>query len=206
MRQLAISISFKTHHNNYSNVYFSCKVYIFHKVCFSDYLYSICQNLYDVLRPCLIGINHIEVLTELCTILKEMVGENIQNNRMYYIFSLNDTFLGYFCFIAALDQFVDIIKQLLQDVEERLVFRTNIFFQYDIHSYEPSPGDLAYPEKLEQMEDIAEELIQRRPDSRASSISVESQEVAAINASVVGQFRSYTGSEYQNSKGRIFFE
>ncbi|XP_017774567.1 PREDICTED: conserved oligomeric Golgi complex subunit 3 [Nicrophorus vespilloides] len=141
----------------------------------SDYLSTLCQNLYDVLRPCLIGINHIEVLTELCTILKEMLNDQTQNN-------------------PALDQFVEIINQLLQDVEERLVFRTNIFFQYDLNAYEPSPGDLAYPEKLEQMENIAEELIERRADSRSSSISLESQEVANINAGAVGHFRSFTGN------------
>lgn len=41
---------------------------------------------------------------------------------------------------------------MLQDVEERLVFRTNVFFQHDLSAYKPSPGDLAYPEKLEQLE------------------------------------------------------
>lgn len=59
------------------------------------------------------------------------------------------------CFF--LDQFVkytEIVKQLLQDVEERLVFRTNVFFQYDLMGYKPSPGDLAYPEKLQHMEVI----------------------------------------------------
>lgn len=53
---------------------------------------------------------------------------------------------------VALDQFVETVKQLVQDVEERLVFRANIFFQHDLLKYNPSPGDLAYPEKLEQME------------------------------------------------------
>lgn len=56
------------------------------------------------------------------------------------------------CFLETLDRFTEIIRQLLQDMEERLVFRTHIFFQNDLMSYQPSPGDLAYPEKLEQME------------------------------------------------------
>lgn len=51
-----------------------------------------------------------------------------------------------------LDPFVETIKQLLHDIEERLVFRANVFFQHDLSAYVPSPGDLAYPEKLEQME------------------------------------------------------
>lgn len=53
---------------------------------------------------------------------------------------------------AALEQFVYIINQLLHDLEERLVFRTNVYFERELLGYIPSPGDLAYPEKLEQME------------------------------------------------------
>lgn len=44
--------------------------------------------------------------------------------------------------------------QLLQDVQERLVFRAHLYLQTDILQYSPAPGDLAYPEKLEMMEVI----------------------------------------------------
>jgi hypothetical protein len=92
-------------------------------------------------------------------------------------------------------KYVEVVRQLLQDVEERLVFRTNIFFQHDLLSYSPSPGDLAYPEKLEQMENITLDLQEVRTDSRSSVASLESQEVANINSSnPMSQFRSYTGS------------
>lgn len=53
-----------------------------------------------------------------------------------------------------MEKFTDTVRQMLEDVEERLVFRTNVFFQHDLSAYRPSPGDLAYPEKLEQMEVI----------------------------------------------------
>lgn len=55
-------------------------------------------------------------------------------------------------FAESLEKFTDTVRQMLEDVEERLVFRTNVFFQHDLSAYRPSPGDLAYPEKLEQME------------------------------------------------------
>lgn len=45
-----------------------------------------------------------------------------------------------------------VLYQLLNDVQERLVFRTHIYLQKDIANYKPSPGDLAYPEQLEMME------------------------------------------------------
>lgn len=44
------------------------------------------------------------------------------------------------------------IKQMLEDVQERLVYRTHIYIQTDITGYKPAPGDLAYPDKLEMME------------------------------------------------------
>lgn len=44
------------------------------------------------------------------------------------------------------------VKQMLEDVQERLVYRTHIYIQTDIVNYKPAPGDLAYPDKLEMME------------------------------------------------------
>lgn len=62
-----------------------------------------------------------------------------------------------FFFLAkaeALEAFSQIVWQLLQDVQERLVFRAHLYLQTDILQYSPAPGDLAYPEKLEMMEVI----------------------------------------------------
>lgn len=41
---------------------------------------------------------------------------------------------------------------MLEDVQERLVYRANIYIRDDIRGYKPSPGDIAYPEKLKMME------------------------------------------------------
>jgi len=57
-----------------------------------------------------------------------------------------------FSLAQGLNAFVRIVEQLLQDIQERLVYRSNIYIQTDIQNYNPSPGDLAYPEKLEMME------------------------------------------------------
>lgn len=51
-----------------------------------------------------------------------------------------------------LEAFGHVVWQLLQDVQERLVFRAHLYLQSDILNYKPAPGDLAYPEKLEMME------------------------------------------------------
>lgn len=55
---------------------------------------------------------------------------------------------------AALEAFGRVAEQLLQDVQERLVFRAHLYLKSDVADYNPSPGDLAYPEKLEMMEVI----------------------------------------------------
>mgnify|MGYP006952284333 FL=1 len=93
------------------------------------------MNLYDILRPIIIHVNHLETLAELCSIFRlEMLEEHVQNNPL------------------PLEAFGKVIWQLMQDVQERLVFRAHLYLQSDILNYKPSPGDLAYPEKLEMME------------------------------------------------------
>lgn len=118
------------HKNDYSVLFRSCCLFTM-KVCqdeamcysyfftnvsdeFNNYLGTLCQHLYDILRPSLITINHIEVLSELCGILRgEMLNDKVIDNEK-------------------LIKYIEVIRQLLQDVEERLVFRTNVFFQHDL--------------------------------------------------------------------------
>jgi hypothetical protein len=58
-------------------------VYIF-LFCSRSYLEGLCTTLYDVLRPFIIHINHLETLAEVCSILRlEMLEEHVQNNREY---------------------------------------------------------------------------------------------------------------------------
>lgn len=106
-----------------------------------ELLEKLCVSLYDVLRPMIIHIIHLETLSELCSILKnEMLEDHVHNNA------------------TQLGAFDAVVKQMLEDVQERLVYRTHIYIQTDITGYNPAPGDLAYPEKLEMMERIAQSL------------------------------------------------
>ncbi|XP_077473160.1 conserved oligomeric Golgi complex subunit 3 [Stigmatopora argus] len=106
-----------------------------------ELLEKLCMSLYDVLRPLIIHIIHLETLSELCGILKtEMLEEHAHHNG------------------GPSGAFDAVVKQMLEDVQERLVYRTHIYIQTDIMGYKPAPGDLAYPEKLEMMEKIAQSL------------------------------------------------
>ncbi|XP_075055840.1 conserved oligomeric Golgi complex subunit 3 [Mixophyes fleayi] len=107
----------------------------------NELLEKMCLSLYDVLRPLIIHVIHLETLSELCGILKiEMLEDHVQNN------------------VDHLGAFSTAVQQMLEDVQERLVYRTHIYIQTDILGYKPAPGDLAYPDKLEMMEEIAQSL------------------------------------------------
>ncbi|XP_015609408.1 conserved oligomeric Golgi complex subunit 3 [Cephus cinctus] len=123
------------------------------------YLEGLCTSLYDTLRPFIIHINHLETLAEICCILRiEMLDEHVQNNS------------------EPLQGFGNICLQLLHDVQERLVFRAHLYLQSDILNYNPSAGDLAYPEKLKMMEDIAESLREESHQIRLKRISLSSSD------------------------------
>ncbi|GIX94140.1 conserved oligomeric Golgi complex subunit 3 [Caerostris darwini] len=134
-----------------------------------EFLEGLCIRLYDVLRPIIIHVNHLETLAELCGILKvEMLEEHMQ-------YGANE-----------LEAVKAIVRQMLEDVQERLVYRTHIYIKTDILNYNPGPGDLAYPDKLEMMESIAESLSLgglSRASSRASLTSVSSSSNAIMTSS-----------------------
>ncbi|XP_078613274.1 conserved oligomeric Golgi complex subunit 3-like isoform X1 [Branchiostoma floridae x Branchiostoma japonicum] len=120
-------------------------------------LEGLCNSLYDVLRPLIIHIQHLETLSELCSILRvEMLEEHVQNNP------------------DELRAFETVALQMLEDVQERLVYRAHIYIQTDIQSYNPAPGDLAYPDKLEMMERIARSIKEEEAQRRSETGSVSS--------------------------------
>ncbi|KAL4635740.1 conserved oligomeric Golgi complex subunit 3 [Arapaima gigas] len=135
-----------------------------------ELLEKLCLSLYDVLRPLIIHIIHLETLSELCGILKnEMLEDHVQNN------------------VVQLGAFEAVVKQMLEDVQERLVYRTHIYIQTDITGYNPAPGDLAYPEKLEMMEKIAQSLKEEQmklasADASFSDVQLEDTEGRKANS------------------------
>ena len=52
-------------------------------------------------------------------------------------------------------------------------FRTNIYIKTDILGFSPSSGDLAYPDKLIMMENIAKSLSEKEPENQAENAMVE---------------------------------
>ncbi|RXN00492.1 Conserved oligomeric Golgi complex subunit 3 [Acipenser ruthenus] len=165
-----------------------------------ELLEKLCLSLYDVLRPLIIHAIHLETLSELCGILKnEMLDDHVQNNNgkdmsVIILFvqgtpaALQEALtracrrlhqvVAFFFSVEQLGAFAALVQQMLEDVQERLVYRTHMYIQSDIIGYNPAPGDLAYPDKLEMMEKIAQSLKEEQKklpalDSSFSDIQLE---------------------------------
>ncbi|CAF0746344.1 unnamed protein product [Brachionus calyciflorus] len=117
---------------------------------FEQFLEELCLVLYDRLRPIIIHVVHIETLAELCSILKTeiLMDKNKDNNST--------------------NVFEGICSQMLEDVQERFVYRTHIYIREEILNYNCSSGDISYPEKLEIMQQIAEKIKSQSSDSESS--------------------------------------
>lgn len=85
----------------------------------------LCKIFYEHLRPVIIHVNHLETLAECHKLLNQIRAE------------FHD------------ESFQSTVGTLIEDVQERLIFRTEIFIQENILDYKPSHGDLAYPEKFD---------------------------------------------------------
>ncbi|KAG8201548.1 hypothetical protein JTE90_011223 [Oedothorax gibbosus] len=155
-----------------------------------EFLEGLCIRLYDILRPIIIHINHLETLAELCGILKvEMLEEHMQ-------YGANE-----------LEAVKAVVRQMLEDVQERLAYRTHIYMQTDILNYNPGPGDLAYPDKLEMMESIAESLNLgglSRASSRASLTSINSSSNAVITSTTKNSDSSEKGDNEKEGSVKDF--
>lgn len=92
----------------------------------NEFLDLLCKKFYEHLRPVIIHINHLETLTELYKLINETIRLEVSDE----------------CFQSTMNA-------LVEDIQERMVFRAEVFIQESILDYKPSRGDLAYPEKFD---------------------------------------------------------
>lgn len=85
-----------------------------------------------------------------------MIEEHLQNNP------------------TQLAPLTSVVHQMLEDAQERLVYRAHIYVQTDIANFSPSPGDLAYPSKLQMMESIAESVASQKKQMHSRNASISS--------------------------------
>jgi conserved oligomeric Golgi complex subunit 3 len=96
-----------------------------------EFLESVCEPLYDHLRPRIIHENQLIKLCELCTLLQTRYFRD-QDDEADVVEP------------AQLD-FSALIQPALQDAQTRLVFRTQAILRDEIENFKPKPEDLDYP-------------------------------------------------------------
>lgn len=141
---------------------------------------NLCDILYESFRPLIIHMTHMETLAEICNILKvEMLEDQVERNS------------------EKLSSFQVIVKEMLEDVQERLVYRTQAYIEKDIRAYSPSPGDLAYPDKLMMeincVEDILDESNSpRRPEHQTAVVDLQAMWYPSVRRTLVCLSKLYT--------------
>ncbi|CAG8760182.1 12213_t:CDS:2, partial [Acaulospora morrowiae] len=97
----------------------------------------LCSYMYDNLRPRIIHETKIETLSELCLILISHINLDVDKNDGSK-HEKEGTRL----------HFSQLIRNVLQDAQQRLVFRAQTFIQSSIQKFIPQQSDLDYPNKL----------------------------------------------------------
>jgi hypothetical protein len=98
------------------------------------FLESLCEPLYDHLRPRIIHETKIINLCELCTIIQSRYMENSESEEV----SESE--------VPELD-FSRLIQTALQDAQDRLVFLAQVSLRNDIQYFKPKPEHLDYPRR-----------------------------------------------------------
>ncbi len=121
----------------------------------SQYLESLCDYLYDDLRPRILHEPRLTALCEVCTVLQALMVLDIP--------SLPDASSDDEAELEELTLDLDqprrhkglrtlhishLLQMVLQDAQTRLFFKAQSVIQSEIRYYVPKPEDLTYPDKL----------------------------------------------------------
>ncbi|RIA80198.1 Sec34-like family-domain-containing protein [Glomus cerebriforme] len=93
----------------------------------------LCSYMYDYLRPRIIHETNVETLSELCAILQVHLNQDSEKNGEKEGQGL---------------QFSHLIRNVLEDTQQRLVFRVQTFIRNEIQNFVPQASDLDYPNRL----------------------------------------------------------
>ncbi|KAL4810541.1 Sec34-like family-domain-containing protein [Aspergillus unguis] len=102
-----------------------------------DFLETICEPLYDHLRPRIIHEDKIVKLCQLCTLLQTRYLFDQEEETEYMDANQLD--------------FSALIQPALEDVQTRLVFRAQAFLRDEIERFKARPEDLVYPARNKQL-------------------------------------------------------
>ncbi|KAI5298381.1 Golgi transport complex subunit 3, partial [Ascosphaera atra] len=107
-----------------------------------EYLESICEPLYDYLRPLILRETKLVHLCQLCSLLQTRYLSDAEDENGEYFNTMPDP--------TQLD-FSVLIQPALEDTQSRLVFRAQTILRDGIEKYKPKPEDIDYPEHNKQI-------------------------------------------------------
>ncbi|KAL4800634.1 Sec34-like family-domain-containing protein [Aspergillus venezuelensis] len=123
-----------------------------------DFLESICEPLYDHLRPMIIHEDKIVKLCQLCTLLQTRYLFDQEEETEYTDANQLD--------------FSALIQPALEDVQTRLVFRAQAFLRDEIERFKARPEDLDYPARNKQLSiSVSEKQISGRKVSHTDYLN-----------------------------------
>ena len=99
-----------------------------------DFLESICEPLYDHIRPRIIHELKLANLCQFCTLLQTRYMNEGEDD--YEPPDLNEL------------DFAQLIEPALEDTQSRIIFRTQAILRDEIENFNPNPSDLDYPALL----------------------------------------------------------
>lgn len=102
-----------------------------------DFLETICEPLYDHLRPRIIHETNLIKLCQLCTLLQTRYLSDAEDEKEYSDPNQLD--------------FSVLIQPALADAQTRLVFQVQGILRNEIERYRPKPEDLDYPSRIRQV-------------------------------------------------------
>ncbi|KRY19699.1 Conserved oligomeric Golgi complex subunit 3 [Trichinella patagoniensis] len=111
---------------------------------FNQFIENMARIFYNAIRPNVIHLQHLETLTELCVTLRT----KILDERCYTNDGTDVVYKG----------LAKVLEELLGDLTERLLYRSQMFAANEIGNYNPAEGDLAYPEKLTMIKEISKSM------------------------------------------------
>ncbi|KAI0266947.1 Sec34-like family-domain-containing protein [Gloeopeniophorella convolvens] len=107
-----------------------------------QYLETLCDYLYDDLRPRILHEPRLTVLCEVCTVLQalmvldQQLDDDAEEDGVEKADELGRLHIH------------QLLQMVLQDAQTRLFFKAQAVIQSEIRYYAPTAEDLAYPEKL----------------------------------------------------------
>eukprot|EP01023_Acetabularia_acetabulum_P038330 TRINITY_DN36696_c0_g2_i2.p1 TRINITY_DN36696_c0_g2~~TRINITY_DN36696_c0_g2_i2.p1 ORF type:complete len:630 (+),score=104.01 TRINITY_DN36696_c0_g2_i2:24-1913(+) len=124
----------------------------------------LCMLLYDLVRPAIIQLIHLEDLIQLLEILKlEVIDEQLASNG-----GEED---------IATRPLRPMLDRIVADVQERLIYRTQAFIREEIAGYQPAYEDLDFPNKLQQLQIHSNsESAQQQQQDQSQEIEVAGEE------------------------------